>query len=175
MAQQAFNSVSEEGGPENWVNLGYLTGGAQGIGALMIGNPLVTSPLAFDYQGQPTGLTAGQLSDLNPALLIVISSRWEDLRVWIEQTRDVDQIIAATSIGTGPLAYPYERSGQVEEILSGVNDAVAYRASGDGERSNRVNAAWNGQALGGLTAALMIIGGSIVYGLRALRQQQEQD
>jgi hypothetical protein len=175
LAQRVISDATATNPTANLLNLGYLTGGAKGISALVTGNPLVTSPLATDYQGRATNLEATRLSELNPQLLIIVASRWEDLRAWIEQTEGMQTpIIAATSLSSAPMAYPYEKSGQIKYVLTGVNDAVQYRAKTNTAVSAPVKAAWNGQALGGIVSALMIVGGSVVYGLRALRQQEQE-
>ncbi len=175
MAQLVLESV--EGAPDGWVNLGYLPGGINGISALVVGSlPGVPSPLAHDYQGQPSGLTATRLTDLRPSLIVVFAARSESLRAWVEQAGMPAQvpILAAMSVGSAPLAYPYQQSGQLVAVLSGVNDAAAYQALESAPDDPSLNATWNGQAWGGVVAALLIAGGSLIYGLVGLRQHQEQ-
>jgi hypothetical protein len=56
-----------------------------------------------------------------------------------------------------------------------VNDAVAYSALENSDRSPGLRAAWNGQVVGSVAAVLLIFIGSLIYGFRAFRQQQEQE
>jgi hypothetical protein len=177
MAETAM-AASATGPPAQWVNLGYISGGSRGISALAIGSlPGMISPLSYDYHGEATNLGAARLADLDPAMIVILTSRWEDLRGWVEQvgpTTDAP-MLAAMSAGAAPMAYPYAQSGQLTGVLSGVNDAAAYRGLNAGSPADPLlSALWNGQAFGGLIAALMILGGGLMYGLAALRQEEQE-
>jgi hypothetical protein len=160
-----------------WVNLGYISGQANGINALAIGSPPgVPSPLSFDYLGQPTGFEFQQLKDSEVEAIVVVSAQFDELRAWIEQAGVPTGIpmVAAVSAAITPLAHPYETSGQLLSVISGINDAVAYRQISAGEASPELLLTWNAQALGSAAAALLIVLGGIVYGISSLRDQQEQ-
>jgi hypothetical protein len=183
MAQSVFEQVAppDAGDDEphgRWINLGYISGEANGVSALTVGSsPGVPSPLAFDYLGRPTGITATRLTELPLDLIIVLTSRLDDLRIWIEQAgRPIGfPILAAMSAGSAPLAYPYQQTGQLTGVLSGVNDAVAYQAVSGSGPIPALMTAWNAQANGALVAALAIALGGVIYGLATRREQQEQD
>ncbi len=183
MAQSAFGQVTpthigddEPGG--RWINLGYISGEANGVSALAVGSsPGVPSPLAFDYLGRPTGITATRLTELSLDLIIVLASRTDDLRIWIEQAGRPTglPILAAMSASSAPTAYPYQQTGQLAGVLSGVNEAIAYRTASGNNPAPSVIAIWNAQASGALVAALVIALGGVIYGLATRREQQEQD
>ncbi len=163
-----------------WLNLGYIPGGANGISGLVIGTPSgVPSPLAFDYKGHPTDIVGTRLADVQPSLIIVVTARAELLRDWIEQAGSPSGIpvLAAMSVSSAPVAQPYWQSGQVVAVLSGISDAVTYRALSGQEIDAVLFATWNGQALGGALAGIAIVVGGVLYGVRAgrTRAKQEQD
>jgi hypothetical protein len=161
-----------------WINLGFIPGGANGISELVLGSPEgVSSRLSYNHQGLSTGITQRGLKDLRPALIIVVSSRSEDLRPWVEQAGQVMgiPILAATSAGSAPMARPYKRSGQVAALLIGVRDTLGYQSLDGGEPDAALITIWNAQAVGGAVAALAIVLGGIFYGLTSWRNQQEQD
>jgi hypothetical protein len=175
MAQSAMAALERT--PSSWVNVGYISGGPTGISALMTGAlPGFASPLQTDYRGKTLNTQAARLPDLEPGLIIVLAARSEHLRAWIEQAGTPLQtpVLAAVSAGASPLAYPYEQSGQLVAVLSGINDAVAYNALEGGSGEDELITTWNAQGIGGTAAAMLILIGGVVYGLRALRQQQEQ-
>jgi hypothetical protein len=174
MIRQAFGSVEA---PDEWLNLGYLSGGPNGVSALIVGGlPGVASPLQDDYRGAVTGLAATRLADLNPSLILVLAARSEGLRLWVEQAGAPSgvPVLAAMSAGSAPLAYPYQQSGQVIAVLSGINDAVAYETLSSGVGVPSLRSTWNAQALGGAAAALLVIAGGLIYGLAASRQQEQE-
>jgi|GEM_PF-1029951 len=177
MAEHALAAVTN-GSTDSWVNFGYISGGSKGISGLVIGTlPGVVSPISYDYRGKSTEVTASRLADLNPSLIVIISSRWDDLRAWVEQVEPKADLpmIAAISASSAPMAYPYMQNEQLKAIVVGVNDAVAYGALENSDRSPGLRAAWNGQVVGSVAAVLLILIGSLIYGFRAFRQQQEQE
>jgi hypothetical protein len=179
MADEAFRQARpQDGTTSNWLNLGYVSGGPNGISALTVGSMSgVPSPLSFDYQGEPTGIGVTRLLDIPLDLVIVLAARSEDLKPWIEQAGTVIDVpmVAAMSASSAPMAYPYQKSGQLVAVMGGVNDAVAYRVLGGGKFSPALLTTWNAQAAGGLAAAVMIILGGVLSSLDARRRQQEQD
>ncbi len=175
MAQSALTSIANP--PAEWTNLGYVAGGQTGIGVVTIGAlPGIASPLEVDYRGEATNAAASRLSDLDPAVIIVVSARSEHLRAWVEQAGVPLGVpmIAAVSAASTPLAYPYEQSGQFEAVLSGLNDAVAYNALENASGNTELLTTWNAQAIGGAAAAILILIGGVLYGLIALRQQEQE-
>jgi len=174
MADRMFKQANPAN--KQWVNLGYVPGGSVGISGLAVGS-LQSSPLAFDYLGQPTHFDSTTLFGLSPSLIIVFSATAEDLRAWVEQAGRPSGVpmIAATSASVAPMAMSYRQSNQLVALMSGVNDAVAYRALAKQKPDQSLTSIWNAQAFGALAAMAMIIIGGLIYGLIALREQQEQN
>ncbi len=181
MAQAVLSDPLVIAGRSNqarWLNLGFVPGRSAAVSTLMVNQPqAIPSPLGVDYRGEPSGLEAAALADLDLDLIIVFAARWEDLRPWLEQAGPLQgtPLIAAISVGTAPLAYPYQASSQITAVLSGLNDAAAYQA----QRGQRLDPAllgpWNAQAVAGSTAALLIVVGIVVFGAMALRKRQEHE
>ncbi len=109
-------------------------------------------------------------------LIIVFAARSEDLRAWIEQAAAPTGIpvLAGLSVRSVPFAQPYRQSGQLVAVLTGVNDAVAYRARDGAGAGPAVMFRWSAQTVGSVAAALLILVGGLVYGLSSSRRQQEQ-
>ncbi len=171
MAHRALQSTSNLNG----VNLGYIAGGRNGINALTIGSiSSIPSPLATDYAGDPTGITGDSLITMQPSinLIMVVAARQEHLQAWVEQAGKPTgiPIIAATSASSAPMAYPYQQSGQLVAVISGINEAAAYPGQGQDITLNILSA----QAFGAVVAVIGIIVGTVLLGLRAIREQQEQ-
>lgn len=159
-----------------WANLGYVAGEASGISTLALGPPpRVDSPLAADYRGEPTGMPATSLAGGDFDLVLVFAAQPEDLRAWVEQAGGPTGVplLAGMSVRAAPFALPYEQSGQVIAVLSGVNDAVAYGALAGGSPPERTIATWNAQALGGAAAAVLIVAGGIVVAVLPRRRRPE--
>ncbi len=179
MARQALVSLGADSPlAGRWIAVGYVAGESRGISGLTIGAlPGVPSPLALDYLGQPSGVTAARLADLEPDLIVILTARSDYLRVWIEQAGAATDapLIAATSAGSAPMAFPYRQSGQLTAVLSGINDAVAYQSLAGQQPAPALITLWNLQAAGGLAAAAMILVGSLIHGLIALRHPQEPE
>jgi hypothetical protein len=180
MAERAINALEEtsSAATEDWVNLGYIPGGSNGISALTLGAPAgMISPFGQDYRNQPTGITATNLDGLKPDLLIVISDEPEDLRNWIEQAGEPMNIplVAITSASVAPMVGPYIQSGQITALMSGYNDAIAYQSLSEEPLDESQSLIWQGQALGSLVAAAVIIIAGAIYGFISLRELREQE
>ncbi len=161
-----------------WINLGYISGRANGISNLTVGSPqAVLSPWQFDHRGQLVEVTPVRLLGENFDLIVVLAGRADEARMWIEQAGQPTGIpvVAAMSVSSAPLIMPYQESGQVVAVLSGVNDAIAYQLRSGRQPAPLPNAIWNAQALGGAAAAVLIVLGGLIFGLTSFRSQQEQD
>jgi hypothetical protein len=180
LAERAFQralSKADQAQRANWVDLGYIPGGPNGIATLTNGSPAgLPSALGVNAVGKPSGVAETSLLVLKPSLIVVLTASGEDLRGWVEQAGRPTgiPILAATSAGNMPLAAPYRQSGQITALMSGVNDAVALRALTGENPDPGAASIWNAQATGGLAAAAAIIVGGVIFGLAALREQREQ-
>ncbi len=182
MAEAAFSRadvqprLASNGG--TWIDLGYVSGRTNGVNSLTVGATAgATSPWATDFRGQPISIRTTRLLDGTVDLIVVVTAQADDLRMWVEQAGQPAgiPILAAVSAGAAPMAQPYRMSGQVPAVLSGVNDAVAFGLSGGDLPDPGLSARWNGQALGGAAVVLLIVLGSLIYGLGSFRDRQEQE
>jgi hypothetical protein len=174
---QASGQIQQDATPKiaagAWTNLGYLPGGPSGVTALTSGGPEgAASAFALDAYGHSTGLGNASLTSLKPAAIIVLASRADDVRMWVEQAGKPTgiPIIAATSQSASPMASPYRQSGQLLAHLTGTLDAARYAALS--QTPGAAAGLLNMQVTGTLAAILLLVVGSILYGLRALRERQ---
>jgi len=153
-------------------NLGYLPGGTTSL--LEFANrPASAAPLGFD--GSPVwggAALSGVRSVQDFALVLVLTDSAENGRAWVEQ---VQPLLGATplsmvaSVQAGPMLLPYQKSGQITGLVSGLIGGAMYE-----QRSGRVNLAniyWNSYQTGYLAGIiLLILGGIISAGLTAARK-----
>jgi len=180
MAQQILENEALQAlrtDEQTWLNLGYVPGDANGVSALALGGlSVVPSSLASDYLGNYSGLAARNLPELEIDMVIVFSSRVEDLRPWVEQVGPMTgtPILAVMSASSAPLANPYLSSGQLVAVLGGINDAVGYQAYRSGRLDPDVGSIWNAQAAASIAASALILVGALVSGAVTLIRRQEQ-
>jgi hypothetical protein len=162
---------------ENYVNLGYLPGGAAGVQAFS-GNPVNTKP--FTTTGQiawetPVLQGVSRLSDF--AAILLLTDDGETARIWIEQTeshRGETRLLVVSSAQSGPMIMPYVRSGQVDGMLTGLDSSAPIEQANSG-RPGMARRYWDAYGFGLLTAVLVIAIGSLwsmVSSLQALRKGQ---
>jgi hypothetical protein len=159
-----------------WQNLGYVSGGVNGVSSLAGRSALdMSSPFSFDNAGRPTGLAATSLQTASVDQMIVVAARPDDARMWIEQASQPTGIplIAAVGASAAPLLRPYASSGQVAGLIVGLNDAVAYWRLGGQQVGQSLLSRYNAQAIGSLAATALILIGGIVYGILSLRNRKE--
>ncbi len=176
MAEQALASSPKQA-EKIWNNLGYLPGEANAVRTLSeasIGGALI--PFQVDVQGRLLETPAQSLAALDIDLLVIASSRPEALRIWLEQTTLTADAMAIglVSQGTAPVAYPYQQSNQLDAVLVGFNDGVSYSTLVDSRRNTGLSPTWNGLGLGSTVAAALIIIGGVIYGLRALANEEQE-
>ena len=168
----AFNYKSGE----NYVHLGYLSGGVPAI-QLFAATPrqTVLSGFAASAESAEGGSLAGWnspvvegvqlLSDFSA--VVVITAGAESARSWIEQASPYlgeKPLVMVLSAGVEPMIRPYYEAldPQVNGLLSGEPAAVAYEL-----RTGRAGPAverWNPFSLGILLAELLLICGAF-YGV----------
>lgn len=172
LAQAALEGVDGLG----WTNLGYQPGGANAVNRLTLGATTgIASPLALDAAGEPTGAGVSSLNTDTFDLIVVLSARPDDVRLWVEQAGVPTgvPILAAVSARAVPAVQPYARSGQLAALIGGLDDAAAYHARLGGVPP-ALQVARTAQSVGGVVAALLILAGGVAAGFMALRPQQEQ-
>jgi hypothetical protein len=155
----------------DYVNLGYLPGGASGV-LEFVESPVAAIP------------SAGISSISEYAAIILLTDHSESARAWVEQLdarRQVDlgltskPLLVAASAQTGPMLQPYVSSQQITGMISGLSDAARYEFVNN-SRPGTARRYWDSFGVGLLMAAIIITVGSVwslVAGIRARRAEAE--
>jgi hypothetical protein len=162
---------------KEFVNLGYLSGGAAGVQAfasnLLNAKPLTTT--GEDAWSTPVLQDVRELSDF--AAIFLLTDDVETARAWIEQTendRGEARLLVVSSAQSGPMLMPYVRSGQVDGMVTGLDNSAPIEQANSG-RPGTARRYWDAYGFGLLTAVVMIAVGSLwslVSGWRAYRREQ---
>jgi hypothetical protein len=162
---------------ENFINLGYLPGGAAGVQAFSK-NPVTTKQLTTTGEGAWTSPVLQGVSQLsNFAAIILLTDDVETARIWIEQTesdRGEARLLVVSSAQSGPMIRPYVSSGQVDGMVTGLEGSAPIEQSNSG-RPGMARRYWDAYGFGLLTAVLIITLGSLwslVSSFQALRKEQ---
>lgn len=177
-ASSARGGVTTYAIPQSSANLGYLVGGAMALRELAA--PMNSSNPRPLKQALPAPLRAvdgwdglvlkslSQVTDFKRILLLTDSI--ESGRNWIEQVQPAVSkrvpIIVVSSAQAAPLLEPYQSSGQIQGLLSGLVGGRAYE--GMTRRSANASAYWNAYQVGLGLAVLLILLGGIVSATDAL-------
>jgi len=168
-----------------YVNLGYLPGGAGGI-QVFAAQPTITvgRDLFLGNLWQTSALKA--LSSATEANLssfsavIILTDNPDTGRLWIEQAEPFlkpKPMLMVVSAQAEPMIRPYIASGQLTGMLSGLEDGVIYE--GLLSSSGQARSYWDAFGVAVLAAELLIVVGGIwglVAGNRARRaKKMEQD
>ena len=162
---------------ENFINLGYLPGGAAGVQAFSK-DPVTTKQLTTTGENAwttPVLQSVRQLS--NFAAIILLTDDVETARIWIEQTesdRGEARLLVVSSSQSGPLIMPYVRSGQVDGMVTGLDGSAPIEQSNSG-RPGMARRYWDAYGFGLLAAVVIITLGSLwslVSSMQALRKER---
>lgn len=131
---------------EELVNLGYLPGGASGLQAFALAPQRVIQS-TFDTHRFPWQLPAVSgietIADFNAVL--VLTDSLEGGQAWIEQAGpllDGTPLLMVASAQAGPLLLPYQQSGQIDGLVSGLVGGGYYstiQANPDGPALQRLS------------------------------------
>lgn len=162
---------------DNFINLGYLPGGAAGVLAFSE-NPVGTKPLATDGVNAWETPVLGDVDNLSEfAAIILLTNDIETARIWIEQTentRDEARLLVVSSAQSGPMIQPYYQSGQVDGLVNGLNDSAPIEQTNSG-RPGVARRYWDAYGFGLLAATTLIVLGSLwslFSGWQANRKKQ---
>ncbi len=163
-----------------YLNLGYLPGGAMGIRAFAQ-NPSVTAPYAFAQSSTLFNISLTPAWTLTPlegvtslsqfAAFIIVTDNADSARAWIEQTtstRGAIPVVVISSAQAAPMIQPYYASGQISGLVSGLYGGAVFEQNNAG-RPGTARAYWDAYSLGMLLAmALILLGGlwNLALGLR---------
>lgn len=160
----------------NYTNLGYLSGGMAALRSFF-SDPrsasLSVTALGLNPWVDPSLESIHSVSDF--ALVVVVSSNADDVRIWIEQVNAElpNGLVAITSAQAAPLLRPYLQSlpQTLRGLVSGVQGAVLYerlRSQEDGDGRSF----WEAYSFGlGAIVLLILLGG--LYG-RVIHMRPEK-
>jgi hypothetical protein len=165
---------------QQFVNLGYLPGGAAGVLAFSE-NPIGTKPLTSTGKNAwetPALQGVSNLSDF--AAIILLTNDIETARTWIEQTemtRGEARLLVVSSAQSGPMIQPYYQSGQIDGMVTGLDGSAPIEQVNSG-RPGMVRRYWDAYGFGLLTAVALITLGSLwslFSGWQARRKEQGEE
>jgi hypothetical protein len=170
LAESLFSTARLNGGsvyPQALeANLGYLVGGSTALKSLAA-SPLSTSlPVPWGGNGTWNQSALSGLSQITDfAQVILLTDTPENARDWVEQAQPElaakhVPLIVLSSAQAAPMLRPYQQSGQITALLSGLTGGAAY------EQLRQVRGAgttsYNAYLAGILAMTLFILMGGIV-------------
>jgi hypothetical protein len=178
LAQQLMDDILGEKSyqvGDDYINLGYLPGESVGIRSLRFLLPHYQNQ-AFDGTNLQDALVFDggeslELSDM--ALTVVLTEKDDNLRWWVEQITVIENeldrelpLVAGVSAAIEALARPYYdiESPQIDGLVVGLAGAADYERELnwlEGPAHIRLN----GQLVGQLAVAALIVLGMLIYGL----------
>ena len=149
-----------------------MTGGAAGLRQLAdcLNN---TDPCATLLGREVTSDERDMLADV--ALIIVLTGERDSMVNWIEQVGTPSKLPLVMGLTTAiaPLAAPYHDSGQITGMMMGLTETAVYQQEWQATAENDTISRLNAQALLQLTAALLLIAGSIYYGVINAKKKEK--
>lgn len=165
--------------PERAVNLGYLPGGLSSLQELAL-KPQQAARYAFNSLQEakpawehPALQGIAGLSDF--AAVIVLTDSVETGRAWIEQTGvqlGSVPLLLVTSAQAAPMLKPYASSGQVDGMLSGLADGMAYERLA--KTPGNAAAYWNAYRYGMYVMVAFLISGAILRAIVSLLSRRSK-
>lgn len=164
--------------PQSSANLGYLVGGAFSLRELAAPmdashpRPLQSAlPAPLRADGGWDGLVLKSLSQITDfKRVILLTDSIESGRNWLEQVQPAlakkVPLLVVSSAQAAPLLQPFQSSGQVNAMLSGLVGGRAYEEIT--RRPAAASAYWNAYQVGLGIALLLILLGGILMSLSAL-------
>jgi len=163
MVTQAIGGDPAYAKDKKVMDLGYLPGGAIGMGAL-VNDPLGTLPFTTDLQPVREHPSLGSLNSLSDfGALIILTDNPEFARTWVEQVDGGEAdlpLLAVVSAQAAPLLQPYFASGQINGYVAGMSGALYYEMLT--MRAGSATARFSAYQLSLLLVAVLIFAGGVV-------------
>ncbi len=147
-----------------YINLGYIPGGAAGLRGFAEMPRLITT-LSFDSMnpwGTPPLQGVDAISDF--ALVVVITDDSDTARTWIEQVQPKlgnTPFVAVVSAQAEPMVRPYY-GAQVQGMVTGLMGGAAYEQTMGQDSYNLARVYWDAFSVGLILAvAAILIGGAV--------------
>lgn len=146
--------INEAG--SQYLNLGYLPGGATGV-------------LGFMESPRQVNSFADVQSFSEYSAFVILSDHAESGRIWVEQLQNQKQIdltlankplLMVASAQAGPLLQPYVLSGQITGMISGISEAARYEFINN-SRPGIARSYWDTFGIGLMMSIALIIAGSL--------------
>ena len=154
---------------EQYVNLGYLPGGATGLLSFAMNPQFITQQSInwSDAWNSPSLKDVRDLSDFD--LVVVVSSDFSSIQTWIEQIEPQlreKPMIVVSSAQSAPLVMPYYESAnrQLDGVVDGFLGGVAYEQLTGKTRDGRRY--WDAFVGGEILAVIAILISVILYAMR---------
>jgi uncharacterized Zn finger protein (UPF0148 family) len=182
-AERVINKTSEMASipyssPANYVNLGYIPGGATGLNSLAAG---IRTTFPQSINGEPAWQMQ-QLQNVHSVadfqLVIVVTESVETARAWIEQVRPLlrdTPLLMIVSSQVEPLITPYYEAvpRQVDGLIVGIAGGSSYGVfTGQSGGSNEI---WSAFSLSILVAVALILIGSFINATISSSEQDDHD
>jgi len=163
---------------EQWVDLGYLPGDAAGIRAFTNApqQTLRFSGMGTSFWQSPVLANVKDLNDFSA--IIIVTDNPDTGRIWIEQTSPIFRagpILMVISAQSEPMLVPYYDSGQIQGLLTGLNDGLTYEA--ERKALGPAHLYWDSYGLGLIAIQTLILIGaawSLIIAILARRKKQEE-
>jgi hypothetical protein len=164
--------------------LRYLPAGAVGVRSLVTSETSTSTTFTRDANGTDTDLTIDVLDNDDFAFIVVVGERYDDARIWAEQTASLDTPkFALVTAAAEPLVRPYLVAGQYDGILSGIRGALMYDAVRNPDRPDYqpseslelpdpTLSRWHSATLGVLVAVVLIAAGALFNMARSFRRRE---
>ena len=170
----------------NYIVLRYLPGGAVGVRSLVTSETATGTIFTRDAFGEDTNLEIDELDSEDFAFIVVAGERYDDARIWAEQTSalEVDKF-ALVSAAAEPVTRPYLVAGEYDGMLSGIRGALMYDAARNAETRppyepsesldipDPTLSRWHSATLGILVAVVVIAAGALFNIVRSIRRREQ--
>jgi hypothetical protein len=158
---------------QQYINLGYISGGTAGVIGF-IQNPVTATPVLFNQQsvwGLPPLEGVQSLGDFS--MLIVLTDNADTGRVWVEQAAQyletTPPMVMVVSAQAEPMIRPYFDAGQIQGLVVGLAGGKSLEAI---TRPGLGQAYWDAFSYGLLVAEILILVGGIWSAISGIRSRQ---
>jgi hypothetical protein len=178
---QKFSATYPYQPGSQYVNLGYLPGGAAGIQAFA-SNPRDTVGVDSSLGNLWQTDVLNDVSSLSGfAAIFVLTDDPDTGRLWIEQTGEAlagKPMLMVVSMQAGPMLRPYAESRQLTGLVTGIEGGIMYEQKMSLTDGDVRQYYWDGFGAGAIAAeVLLLFGGAwaIFINLRARREAIGED
>jgi hypothetical protein len=159
---------------QQYVNLGYLSGGPAGM-LDFAQTPTLAAPYSTDGQPAWEQLPLQGIEKISDYAAVIILTDDADIgRIWVEQTGNLlgeTPMLMVISAQAEPMIRPYYDSGQIQGLITGLAGGKAY--ANFTQLKGPADNYWNAFSIAMLVAEIMIVLGAIWSAIQALRERHQ--